>query len=150
MEKREEVIISFFKELGLPITKLTEIEGTLITREMLLNDDKYNSIKNHIPQLKKIFSSTFLTSLQKTAQKNQKWPLLNLTRQIFTQLGYNMVPHRKSDGKDATGKKKYKRFFIVEKTKVKELDKEAPKKTEEQPQQPEQQQETTEENLLLQ
>ena len=59
MEKREEVIISYFKELGLPITKLTEIEGTLITREMLLNDDKYNSIKNHIPQLKKIFSSTF-------------------------------------------------------------------------------------------
>ena len=52
MEKREEVIVDFFKQLGLPISKLTEIEGTLITREMLLNDDKYNSIKNHIPELK--------------------------------------------------------------------------------------------------
>lgn len=138
MEKREEVIISFFNELGIPVTKLNEIEGTLITREMLLNNDKYNSVKIHIPKLKKIFSSTFLTSLQKTAEKNQKWPLLNLTRQILTQLGYNMIPHRKSDGKDATGKKKYKRFFIVEKTKVKELDKEAPKQAEE-----------TEENLLV-
>lgn len=138
MDKREEVIVTFFKELGLPISKINELEGTLITREMLLNNDKYNSIKIHIPKLKKIFSSTFLTSLQKTAEKNQKWPLLNLTRQILTQLGYNMVPHRKSDGKDATGKKKYKRFFIVQKTKVKELDKEAPKQTEE-----------TEENLLV-
>ena len=55
-----------------------------------------------------------------------------------------MVPHRKSDGKDATGKKKYKRFFIVEKTKVKELDKEAPKKTEEI------KNEDVEENLLVQ
>ena len=128
MEKREEVLIKFFKQIGIELQSTENLEGILITRETLLMDEKYDNIKKEeiISDLKKIFSSTFLTSLQKTAEKNQRWPLLNLTRQILTQLGYNMVPHRKSDGKDATGKKKYKRFFIVQKTKIKEMDKSAP------------------------
>ena len=128
MEKREEVLIKFFKQIGIELESTDNLEGILITRETLLMDEKYDNIKKEeiISDLKKIFSSTFLTSLQKTAEKNQRWPLLNLTRQILTQLGYNMVPHRKSDGKDATGKKKYKRFFIVQKTKIKEMDKTAP------------------------
>ena len=128
MEKREEVLIKFFKQIGIELESTDNLEGILITRETLLMDEKYDNIKKEeiISDLKKIFSSTFLTSLQKTAEKNQRWPLLNLTRQILTQLGYNMVPHRKSDGKDATGKKKYKRFFIVQKTKIKEMDKSAP------------------------
>ena len=128
MEKREEVLMKFFKQIGIELQSTDNLEGILITRETLLMDEKYDNIKKEeiISDLKKIFSSTFLTSLQKTAEKNQRWPLLNLTRQILTQLGYNMVPHRKSDGKDATGKKKYKRFFIVQKTKIKEMDKTAP------------------------
>ncbi len=128
MEKREEVLMKFFKQIGIELQSTENLEGILITRETLLMDEKYDNIKKEeiITDLKKIFSSTFLTSLQKTAEKNQRWPLLNLTRQILTQLGYNMVPHRKSDGKDATGKKKYKRFFIVQKTKIKEMDKSAP------------------------
>ena len=128
MEKREEVLKKFFNQIGIEIEATNNLDGVLITRETLLMDEKYNNIKKEelIQELKKIFSSTFLTSLQKNAEKNQRWPLLNLTRQILTQLGYNMVPHRKSDGKDATGKKKYKRFFIIQKTKIKELDKNAP------------------------
>ena len=112
MEKREEVLMKFFKQIGIELQSTDNLEGILITRETLLMDEKYDNIKKEeiISDLKKIFSSTFLTRLQKTAEKNQRWPLLNLTRQILTQLGYNMVPHRKSDGKDATGKKKYKRF----------------------------------------
>ena len=124
MEKREEVLIKFFKQIGIELETTNNLEGILITRETLLMNEKYDNIKKEelIQDLKKIFSSTFLTSLQKTAEKNQRWPLLNLTRQILTQLGYNMVPHRK----DATGKKKYKRFFIIQKIQVKELNKNAP------------------------
>jgi hypothetical protein len=56
-----------------------------------------------------------MTSLQKTAAKSQKWPLLNLVRQILGVYKYNMRPVRKSDGYTKDGVKKYKRFFIIEK-----------------------------------
>ena len=51
---------------------------------------KYEEIKKHIPELKKIFSSSCMTSLQKNAYKSQKWPLLNLARQILSFYNYKM------------------------------------------------------------
>ena len=68
--------------------------------------------------LKKKFSSSALTSLQSGAQKEQKWPLLNLVRQILRVCNYKMEPVRRSDGYDDEGKKKYKRFFLVKKFKA--------------------------------
>ncbi len=56
-----------------------------------------------------------MTSLQKNADKSQKWPLLNLTRQLLSIYGYKMEPIRKSDGYTLEGVKKYKRFFHVSK-----------------------------------
>ena len=70
-----------------------------------------------------MFSSSFLTSLHKDAEKKQKWPLLNLVRQILKVNDYRMKPIRKSDGKTKLGKKKYIRFFLIEKLKkTKELE----------------------------
>ena len=71
MEKREEVLMKFFKQIGIELQSTDNLEGILITRETLLMDEKYDNIKKEeiISDLKKIFSSTFLTSLQKTAEK---------------------------------------------------------------------------------
>jgi hypothetical protein len=54
-----------------------------------------------------------MTSLQKNAEKEQKWPLLNLVRQILNVYNYKMEPIRKSDGYTLEGVKKYKRFFQI-------------------------------------
>ena len=56
-----------------------------------------------------------MTSLQKNADKIQKWPLLNLARQILSFYNYKMEPIRKSDGYTLEGVKKYKRFFQIKK-----------------------------------
>lgn len=56
-----------------------------------------------------------MTCLQKTANINQKWPLLNLIRQILHKNGYEMVPIRKCDGYTLDKIKKYKRFFNCKK-----------------------------------
>ena len=71
--------------------------------------------KKLIPELKSVFSSSYMTSLQQTANKDQKWPLLNLIRQILRLYHYDMVPIRKSDGYTPEGVKKYKRFFNIKK-----------------------------------
>ena len=56
-----------------------------------------------------------MTSLQKNADKSQKWPLLNLVRQILSTHNYKMEPIRKSDGYTLEGVKKYKRYFLIKK-----------------------------------
>jgi hypothetical protein len=85
----------------------------LILRDSLINNNIYKSIEKDIIELKKTLSSSSLTSLQKGADKTQKWPLLNLVRQILNVYGYKMIPIRKSDGYTLDGIKKFKRYFQV-------------------------------------
>jgi hypothetical protein len=90
-----------------------QLHGQLIPREILLNNSLYADIKKRIPELKKSFSSSAMTSLQESAESNQRWPLLNLVRQILHGYKYIMTPIRKSDGYTPEGVKKYKRFFQI-------------------------------------
>lgn len=108
----DDEIESIFKIVGLEINSLN---GFIISRDILLSDDKYEEIKHLIPNLKIKYSSSFMTCLQKNAEKSQKWPLLNLIRQILNMYGYKMEPIRKADGYTLEGIKKYKRFFLIHK-----------------------------------
>ena len=101
--------------IGINFETISELENFFIPRETLLSDLKYEEIKKLIPDLKKKFSSSFMTSLQKNAYNTQKWPLLNLTRQILNVYNFKMEPIRKSDGYTLEGIKKYKRFFQIKK-----------------------------------
>jgi len=113
--KRDEILIDFFNKIGISCEKIEEVEGTQIERDMLLSDERYKIAKELIPGLRTIFSTTTLTSLQKPAEKNQRWPLINLTRQILKSCNYNLYPKRVCNGYDKTGKKLYKRLYIIEK-----------------------------------
>lgn len=93
------------------------LDGTMVSRETLLNDGVYQEIYPEIRNLKKVFSSSYMTSLQECAKKTQRWPLLNLVRQILSFYNYNMKPVRKSDGYTSDGVKKFKRFFLIEQKK---------------------------------
>ena len=114
MDEESKLIL---KELNLECNNLIELDGIIIERDKFLSDTNYDNIKKLIPTLKKNFSSSFMTSLQKKAEFSQKWPLLNLVRQILSVYNYKMVPIRKSDGYTNEGIKKYKRFFRIEKNK---------------------------------
>jgi len=98
-----------------------QLDGMLIPRETLLSTMTYDNIKDDIQTMKKIYSSGSLTSLQKNAQDIQKWPLLNLVRQILKSNNYKMEPIRKSNGYTQEGKKKYLRYFIIKKVTSLEL-----------------------------
>ena len=102
-----------FKFIGLEVNNFHDLNGITISRDVLLSDNKYDEIKYLIPKLKQIFSSSFMTSLQKNAEHSQKWPLLNLIRQILHNYGYRMEPIRKADGYTLDGVKKYKRYFLI-------------------------------------
>ena len=108
------------KKLGFTISSVGELEsmeGFLIPRDCLLYKQDYDEIADLVPHLKKQFSSSRLTSLHKNAKITQKWPLLNLLRQLLNVHGFVMKPLRKSDGYDEDGVKKYERFFLIERIK---------------------------------
>jgi len=104
---------SVLKLVGLEFDELSNINGHIIPREVLLSDVKYEEIKKLIPELKKKYSSSFMTSLQNNADKCQKWPLLNLVRQLLSVYDFKMKPIRKADGYTLERVKKYKRYFQI-------------------------------------
>lgn len=114
---RRETLKSFFNTAGIVCESIDLMDGTLIPRDIFLCDERYENVKKFIPKLKEVYSSSYMTSLQKTASANQKWPLINIIRQILKTLDYNLKPIRVSDGYTKAKKKKYKRLFLIEKMK---------------------------------
>ena len=112
------IIIDFLNKGNIHCQTLNDLNGLLIPREMFFNDLIYKELKEKIPELKHIFSSSYLTALQAPAEKTQRWPLLNLIRQVLRSSSFKLTPKRVSDGYTIDGKKKYKRMFIVERMKL--------------------------------
>ena len=88
----------------------------IFPRNILLDTSKYETIQKQLHVLKRYgFKSSYLSSLQRNSCHKQKWPLINLVRQLFKVCGYWLKPVRVSDGYSKTGKKQFKRYFKIEK-----------------------------------
>jgi hypothetical protein len=109
----EEDNIAFLNKCGIQFSTTEQLNGQLIPRDVFLSNERYNLIRDDIKLLKQRYSSSTLTSLQNNAGESQKWPLLNLVRQILRANDFIMKPVRRADGATKDGKKKYKRFFLI-------------------------------------
>ena len=116
-EESQKIVKEFLNKCSIVFEDFNQLDGMLIPRDLLLSKDKYELVKEDIDKMRELYSSGSLTSLQKTAKENQKWPLLNLVRQILKSNNFKMDPIRKSNGYTKEGKKKYLRFFIIKKIK---------------------------------
>jgi len=114
-EQQVEYIKLFLNKCKIVVDNLNDLNGLLVPREILLNTEIYTSVKEDISILKQVFTSSALTCLQSTAEEHQKWPLLNLVRQVLRSCHYKMNPKRISAGYTKEGKKIFKRMFIIEK-----------------------------------
>ena len=113
------IILDFLNKGNIPCKTLADLDGMLVPRELFFQPETYKQLKEQqIPELKTIFSSSYLTSLQTTAETAQRWPLLNLIRQVLRSSNFKLTPKRVADGYTLDGKKKYKRLFIIEKMKI--------------------------------
>lgn len=117
MSSNDEIIKTFLNKCNIVFDEFPQLEGMNIPRETFLSKEVYNKVKNDIEEIKKFYSSGSMTSLQKNAETSQKWPLLNLVRQILKSNNYLMHPIRKSNGYTKDGKKKYLRYFVLKKIK---------------------------------
>ena len=123
MTENEQLVINFLNKCSIKFDNFNQLDGMMIPRETLLNKDIYEQVKDEIKTMKVLYSSGSLTSLQKNAGTNQKWPLLNLVRQILRSNNYIMIPQRTANGYTKTGKKKYLRYFVIKKYKLAQVEK---------------------------
>lgn len=123
----DKMIKEFLNRCGLIFTEWEQLDGMALPRDTLLSGVVYEKVKKDIAKLKELYSSGSLTSLQKNAETTQKWPLLNLVRQILKSNEYKMDPRRKSNGYTPEGKKKYIRSFVIKKIKSQEKNKDGEK-----------------------
>lgn len=112
---QEKIIIDFLNVCGIPCESLSVIDGLAVPRETLLQEETYKKSCEHIEKLKEIYSSSYMTCLQKTAKTTQAWPLINIVRQVLKSCGFNMTPKRLSNGYTKSGKKLYRRVFLINK-----------------------------------
>lgn len=118
----EEKLLEIFNLCDLSYNSLSEMENIKIRRDKLIDQDLYKKIKEKIINLaindfKKELSSSFYTCLQNDAGKKQRWPLVNLIRQILKHYKYILIPKRECDGYTKNKKKKYRRYYIIKKMK---------------------------------
>jgi hypothetical protein len=114
MESNHQTILEFLKECEVIDKKEETLENVYIKRDKLIAAELYEKMEKAIQKLKEKFSTSSITSLQESAKQRQKWPLLNLIRQLLKINGFVMTPIRKSAGYNASGKKKYDRYFFIE------------------------------------
>ena len=114
-ENSFKLIKNFLSQCGIEFENFQDLDGMIIPREILLSENTYLKIKPMILELKKKFSSSFHTSMQMIACKKQRWPLINLVRQVLRSFEYSLAPKRICDGYGKDGQKKFRRIFIINK-----------------------------------
>jgi len=120
--EKEQILISFLNDCNISCHTIDDINNLIIPREILIENTKYNEIKDKLGKFKGILNSSINTAVQKNASTTQRWPLLNLVRQLLKKYDYYLVPRRQANGYEKNGQKKYKRFFVITKASVSDND----------------------------
>ena len=109
----EDDIKTFLNKVGIPFERPEDLEYQIISREILLDKKVYKKVYDEIPVLKNYLKSSNCTCLHSNAETIQRWPLLNIIRQILRNYNYKMEPLRKAEGYTEDGKKIYRRYFLI-------------------------------------
>lgn len=100
------------------IVGLKRLAGSEVPFEVLTNALVIIKFNKMVPELRSVYSSDHLTSLHENALLKQKFPGVNIFRQILREHGYNMIPVVRSDG--YVGQKKIvKRSYLIKKVNTK-------------------------------
>ncbi len=107
------LIIDILNTIDLSINNIHDLTGKEIDREPFLCKEKYISLTGKIKDLKKYISSSLFSSLHNNAFLKQRFPLINLLRQILKIYSLKLIPMRESKGYEKNGKKKYRIYYKI-------------------------------------
>lgn len=87
MNNKDIIVLNF---CGIHSESIQSLDNIIFERNIILNQDTYQKVRVKIPEIKNLFSSSYLNSLHKNAMDNQKWPLINIVRQILNSIGFKL------------------------------------------------------------
>ena len=112
-KQKEQLLCTFFSLVHIPIQSLDELYSKVIPREKFLQDSVMDTIQTYMPILKDYYHSSKLTCLHKNSMQKQKFPVLNLFRQLLKCHGILMKSKVFATGYTfANGKKEWSRNYI--------------------------------------
>ena len=96
------------------IVGLKSLNNQIILFDKLTDPKIVTKLRKEVNNLKKVYQSDKLTSLHKNAKTKQKFPGINIFRQILKENGFKMVPRVQSMGYNGS-QKIVKRSYLIQK-----------------------------------
>ena len=98
------------------IVGLKTLNNQIILFDKLIEPKVITKLRKEVNNLKKVYQSDKLTALHKNAKTKQKFPGINIFRQILKENGFKMIPRVQSMGYNGS-KKIVKRSYLIQKIK---------------------------------
>ena len=115
-KKKIELVIKMFQLLKYDVETISELTNLTIQRDTLLQKEIKNKLMELIPELKLVYKSSYLNCLHDNSIFKQKFPAINLLRQVLKCHHLSLTPKIVSNGYErVTGKKRVNRIFIIQK-----------------------------------
>jgi hypothetical protein len=113
-ENSFELVKEIFAIINYTIETKEDLFKLLISQKYLRSDEFKYKINKIIPKLKKQYNSHKLTCLHKNSLDKQKFPTINLIRQILKCNNLKLKPHVVCKGYyKSTNKKIFERYFVI-------------------------------------
>ena len=110
------LLLRMFKLLNFTVDKLDDLTNLTFPRETLLAKNNQQKLMELIPEMKEVYNSSYLTCLHDNSIFKQKYPGVNLVRQVLKCHHLALTPKIISNGYEkTTGKKRVSRIFKIEK-----------------------------------
>ena len=115
-KKQIELLLRMFKLLNYDIEEVSELTNLTIQRDILLHKNTKQKFLDLIPEFKLVYKSSYLNCLHDNSIYKQKFPAINIMRQVLKCNYLSLTPKIVSNGYEkVTGKKKVSRIFTIEK-----------------------------------
>ena len=117
-QKKEQInlLLRIFKLLKFHTDTMEDLTNLTFPRETLIQKENKEKLLELIPELKKVYNSSYLTCLHDNSIYKQKFPAINLVRQVLKCHHLSLTPKIMSNGYEkTTGKKRVSRIFKIEK-----------------------------------
>ena len=116
MDKKKDSIIKLFSIIGYNINSLEDLENITLNHKALQSQELVTKFYKLIPDLREIYDSHYLTCLHNNSIKKQKFPVINMLRQILKCNNYKLKPKIVTHGYNPITKAKIiERFFTINK-----------------------------------
>ena len=111
------ILQDLFNSININITSKLDLINIEIDRDILLEEPFYSFSINYKEIIKKkynhIYKSNYYNFIHGNSNTKQKFPSINLLRQILKSNGLKLYPYYKSFGYDINRKKIVQRYFII-------------------------------------